>query len=965
MSQETVIPGCDNLAFVEDLYSSYLQNAGSVPQAWQTYFGQMLNGDRATATSQIGPSFSPPPLFGTKNGQNGSNAPSGANGNATNGHASNGSANRVSPDGKLSDHDLQIAIKQEKVTQLVRNYRMRGHLFAKVNPLGDRAVTTQTWRDEKHLDPQYFGFTDDDLNTKFSTVGIGGADVLTLKQLLERLQNTYCRNIGVQFMHIDNVAEREWLQNRMEVCENHIALNNKQQFRILTRLTDAWQFEEFLKEQFPQVKTFSLKGAETLIPLLDLTIEKAGEQGIEEIVMAMAHRGRLNVLANVLAKDKSQIFREIKDLDGHLYERRGDVKYHLGHSRDWITTTGKKVHLSLCFNPSHLEFVNPVAVGRARAKQDRKSKTLALQIHGDAAFAGEGVIQETLNLSQLPAYETGGSLHIIINNQVGFTTDPDEGRSTQYCTDVCKMLQIPIFHVNGEDPEAVAQVVNLAMDFRAAFTRDVVIDMYCYRYFGHNEQDQPRFTQPLMYKQIDEREGVRESYLDHLITLGGVTIEQAEWIKQRTQEDMEEQLERGTSSDFKPKTEHAPGVWSQYRGGADKDTPDVDTGVPVAKLSQLLKQISTVPEGFKPHDTIKSMVLAPRLRMAEGTQSLNWGAAELLAYATLASTGTPVRLSGQDCGRGTFSHRQAVLHDQNTNALYCGLQHISKDQGKVEIYNSPLSEVAVMGFEYGYSLDFPRGLALWEAQFGDFCNVAQVIIDQFIVSAEEKWRRLSGLVLLLPHGYEGQGPEHSSARLERFLALCAEDNIQVAQPTTPAQIFHLLRRQVMRSIRKPLVVMTPKSLLRLPAAASPLSDLSTGTFQRILPDKYVNEQKKTRRILLCSGKIYYELADEREKLNLQDVAILRVEQLYPLRAEHMQAALAPYAKDTPVFWVQEEPENMGAWWYMRIHFGEKLLGQYPFSVVARAESASPATGSHTSHHNEQHKILEQAFAGLK
>jgi len=961
MSQETTVPGVDNLAFVEDLYSSYLQSPASVPREWQAYFGQMLNGDRATASSQIGPSFSPPSLFGGKNGS------ASANGHAVNGHAAtieNKGQTSASP-----ERDMEVSLKQEQVTQLIRNYRMRGHLFAKVNPLGDRAVTSQSWRDEKHLDPSHFGFSEADLNREFSTIGVAGADVLTLQQLLNRLQNTYCRNIGVQFMHIDNVAEREWLQNRMESSENHIVLTQKQQFRILTRLTDAWQFEEFLKEQFPQVKTFSLKGAETLIPLLDLTIEKAGDQGVEEIVMAMAHRGRLNVLANILAKDKSQIFREIKDLDGHLYERRGDVKYHLGHSRDWVTTTGKKVHLSLCFNPSHLEFVNPVAAGRARAKQDRpkdrRANVLTLQIHGDAAIAGEGVTQETLNLSQLGGYETGGSLHIIINNQVGFTTDPDEGRSTQYCTDVCKMLQIPIFHVNGEDPEAVAQVVTLAMEFRAAFRRDVVIDMYCYRFFGHNEQDQPRFTQPLMYKQIDERPGVRESYLEKLIMLGGITTDQAEWIKQRTQEDMEEQLKRGTSDDFKPKTDTLGGVWSRYRGGLDKEVPDVNTGVPREKLSALLKQISTVPEDFKPHDTIRSMVLGPRLKMADGALPLNWGAAELLAYASLTESGVPIRMSGQDCGRGTFSHRQAVLRDQNDNRPYCSLQHISPDQGKIEIINSPLSEVAVMGYEYGYSLDFPTGLVLWEAQFGDFVNVAQVIIDQFITSAEEKWRRLSGLVLLLPHGYEGQGPEHSSARLERFLAACAEDNIQVAQPTTPAQIFHLLRRQVLRPIRKPLVVMTPKSLLRLAAAASPLDDLTTGTFQRILADKYVGQKQTTRRVLLCSGKIYYELAEEREKLNRQDVAILRVEQLYPLRPEHLQAALAPYAAGTPVFWVQEEPENMGAWWYMRIHFGEKLLGQFPFSVVARAESASPATGSHTSHHNEQHKILEQAFAGLQ
>lgn len=941
-------PTNDSLSFVEELYSSYALDPSSVAPEWQAYFGQMMNGDRTAATSQLGPTFTPPPLFGTRVLSNG-----------TNGHVA------------TSPRDLDIAAKQEKVTQLVRNYRMRGHLFSKVNPLGDRATTNETWRDEKHLDPEYFGFTETDLNRQFSTVGMGGADVLTLRELMSRLQETYCRYIGVQYMHIDNVAEREWLQDRMEKSKNRIQLSQREQIRILTRLTDASVFEEFLRTKFKSAKTFSLEGAESLIPLLDLAIEKAGEQGVEEIVLAMAHRGRLNVLANILAKEKSQIFREVADLDPHLYENRGDVKYHLGHSRDWTTANGKKVHLSLCFNPSHLEFVNPVALGRVRAKQDQRtdeshSKVLTLQIHGDAAFVGEGVTQETLNLSQLKGYETGGSLHIIINNQVGFTTGPEEARSTQYCTDIGKMLQIPIFHVNGEQPEAVAQVVRLAMDFRAKFKRDVIIDMYCYRRHGHNEQDEPRFTQPLPYKLIDQREGVRASYLDHLVTLGGVTLEQAEWVEQETRRDMEQQLDKGTSKDYKTPTDPPGGIWRGYHGGEDTSSPDVDTGVPLSQLSSLMKAVSTVPAGFNVHPRIQSMVLDPRREMGEGKRALNWGAAELLAYASLAVAKRPVRLSGQDCGRGTFSHRQAVWHDMNDGHTYCSLKHLSPDQAPVNIINSPLSEIAVMGFEYGYSLDCPSGLVLWEAQFGDFVNVAQVIIDQFLVSAEEKWRRLSGVVLLLPHGYEGQGPEHSSARLERFLQSCAKDNIQVVQPTTPAQIFHVLRRQVLRSIRKPLVVMTPKSLLRLPEATSPLEDLTHGTFQRILPDKYLGQSNNIQRILLCSGKIYYELAAEREKLQLQDsVAILRIEQLYPLRDEHLQAALSPYAAGTPAFWVQEEPENMGGWWYMRIQFGEKLLGQFPLSVAARAASASPATGSHTSHHNEQHKILERAFYGLQ
>ena len=955
MSNHLAATSSESLAFVEELYADYLQNPNSVSPEWQRYFATTVNGDGASGTVRLGPSFQPPGLF-TTNG---------------NGHGAATGSGTGLQNGALAAHDLDVALKQEKVTQLVRNYRMRGHLFAAVNPLGDRHVTSKTWRDEKHLDPRQVGLSDTDMDRSFSTVGVGGANVSTLREIVHCMRETYCRYIGVQFMHIDNVAEREWLQNRMEQSQNRISLTRNEQYRILTRLTDAAVFEEFVDKNFTKpkgAKTFSLAGAETLIPLLDLAIERAGDQGVEEVVLAMAHRGRLNVLANIMAKSKSQIFREFEDKDPHLYEGCGDVKYHLGSSRDWTTASGKTVHLTMCFNPSHLEFVNPVALGRTRAKEDRREdqshkKVLTLQIHGDAAIIGEGVIQESLNLSQLRAYETGGSLHIVVNNQVGFTTGPEDGRSTQYCTDICKMLQIPIFHVNGEHPEAVAQAVRLAMDFRHQFQRDVVIDMYCYRKWGHNEQDEPRFTQPVMYSVIDSRDNVRESYLDHLVTLGGVTADEADWVAERTREDMQKQLEVGRADDYKPSTDTLGGFWKTFKGGADADIPDVVTGLPVPQLSELLTAASTAPDTFHVNAKIQNLVLKPRLEMAAGKTPLNWGAAEVLAYASLGANGVRVRMSGQDCGRGTFSHRHAVWHDAQDGRAYESLQHVRPGQAPVEIFNSSLSETAVLAFEYGYSLDYPDALVLWEAQFGDFSNVAQVIIDQFLVSAEEKWNRLSGLTMLLPHGFEGQGPEHSSARLERFLQLCAEDNIQVAQPSTPAQIFHLLRRQAMRHIRKPLIVMTPKSLLRHPQATSSLEDLSQGTYQRVLPDA-LGIKKKARRILLCSGKIYYELADKRDKLELKDVAILRLEQLYPLRDEHLAPNFAGFASGTECVWVQEEPANMGAWQHLKMQFGDKLLGKFPFRGISRPASASPATGSKKSHDIEQNKILTRAFDGL-
>jgi 2-oxoglutarate dehydrogenase E1 component len=734
--------------------------------------------------------------------------------------------------------------------------------------------------------------------------------------------------------------------------------------RIQTRLTDATIFEEFIQKRFTGAKSFSLEGAESLIPLLDLTIEKAGDQGIREIVMGMAHRGRLNVLANIIGKSPQEIFREFADIDPKLHLGRGDVKYHLGYSGDWITVARLKVHLSLSFNPSHLEFVSPVAIGRVRAKQDRiadtkRSHTMTLVIHGDAAFAGEGIVQETFNLSQLEGYKTGGTIHVVVNNQIGFITSPSEGRSSTYATDVAKMLQIPIFHVNGEDPEAVALVVRLAMDFRSQFKRDVVIDMYCYRRRGHNEGDEPSFTHPVLYRAIESRKSVRDSYLGCLLELGEITRDEADRIAREQTQKLDEELSVARSDDYVVRPQAYPGVWKGYVGGRNADVQEVATGLDRARLAALLEIQTQLPADFHPHPKIVRFLDARR-EMARGERPLDWSAAEALAFGSLAEAGYRVRLSGQDTTRGTFSQRHAVLHDFNDGHRYTPLQFVAKGQAPVEIINSPLSEAGVLGFEYGYSLDCPNGLVMWEAQFGDFVNAAQVIVDQFIASAETKWNRLSGLVLLLPHGFEGMGPEHSSARLERFLALAADSNMQIMNLTSPAQYFHALRRQVLRPWRKPLVIMTPKSLLRHPQAVSSLDACATGHFETVIPDS--DERKSTvDGVLVCSAKLYYELVNEREDLGRHDVAIVRLEQLYPLPMERLKTALAEYRDGTPVYWVQEEPENMGAWRFLLARFGGELFDRLPFSGIYRRASSSPATGSASSHKMEQKELLMQAF----
>lgn len=977
------IPNAQNLAFAESLLADYSRDPLSVPAEWKIYFDTLIAEDEA---AHNGHSNDNGVSNGVNRAYNGSaNGNNNANGNGSsttkNGRSAGGLA--LSPSFKPSSifnppesnteyfnngtagepvsREANAASLQDRVDQLIRAYRVRGHMAAVLNPLGLPRVGAI------EINPDFYGFTEADMDRLFSCETMQRGGRLPLREIIARLRNTYCRSIGVQFMHIDDIKVREWLQVKMEETQNRLQLKREEQIRILTRLTDAVTFEEFLRRKFIGAKSFSLEGAESLIPLLDLAIEKAAADGVEGVMIGMAHRGRLNVLANIMGKSPRAIFREFDDTDPDRHMGRGDVKYHLGYSNHWETLSGRKVYLALCFNPSHLEYVNPVALGRMRAKQDRvgdaeRALGLVVLIHGDAAFAGEGVVQETLNLSELKGYSVGGTLHVVVNNQVGFTTSPNEARSTTYATDIAKMLQIPIFHVNGEDPEAVAQVVRVAMDFRARFKRDVVIDMYCYRKLGHNEADEPSFTQPMLYQAIAKRPSVRESYLQHLLTLGGVSREEADEIDARRRTHLERELTEARSAHYRLPTHGPSDIWTGYTGGSASGIKGIATGVKIDRLKSLLGTLTQTPEDFHPHPKIKK-ILEARSAMATGTQPLDWAAAEALAFATLATEGVRIRLSGQDSERGTFSHRHSTLHDIETGRMYRSFQHLTDNQAPVEIINSPLSEVGVLGFEYGYSQDFPDALVMWEAQFGDFWNAAQVIVDQFIVSAEDKWHRLCGLVMLLPHGFEGMGPEHSSARLERFLALAAEDNIQIVYPTTPAQYFHVLRRQILTSWRKPLIVMTPKSLLRHIEAVSPLEDLTQNSFRKIIPDASGRKGKDISRVLLCTGKIYYELDKQRETLKRNDVAILRIEQLYPLSPTVIEDALKDYAPDTPVIWVQEEPENMGAWRHMRMRYteGGRMFG-HPFWGAMRPESSSPATGSASSHKQEQEQILAEAFA---
>jgi 2-oxoglutarate dehydrogenase E1 component len=844
---------------------------------------------------------------------------------------------------------------QTAVVRLIYAYRDLGHFQAHLDPLSPPPGPHPLLKLEE------FGFREADLDRRFDGSAFHGLQQVTLRDLLSALQETYCRTVGVEFMHIQDTKIRGWLADRIEPRRMRPDLPLRQKFRVLTTLHYAEFFERFLHMRYQGQKRFSLEGAETLIPVLDSLVEKAPSLGVQEFVMGMSHRGRLNVLSNILRKPYQEIFAEFEDnflpesIDGD-----GDVKYHLGFSSDYLTTRGEKIHLSLTPNPSHLEAVNPVVEGRTRAKQrafgdQGRTRGVPLLIHGDAAFAGQGIVAETLNLANLAGYTTGGTLHIIVNNQIGFTTSPNDARSTTYCTDVAKMIQAPIFHVNAEDPEAAVFIAELALEFRQTFNRDVVIDLYCYRKHGHNEGDEPSFTQPLMYREIKDRPSVSEVYTEQLIMRGDVTADEAEALQREFQEMLSKQQTEVHDGPPRKRSKSFSGIWKGLQMGYSRGADN--TGVPRDVLKKIADSLAFIPEGFNVHPKIARLLDSRRNDVQNG-RPVDWAFAEALAFGSLVIEGIHVRLSGQDSRRGTFSQRHAALVDQTTGERYVPLNSLRTDKTLFRVWDSLLSETAVLGFEFGYSIEDPNTLVLWEAQFGDFANGAQTIIDQFLVCSESKWQRSSGLVMLLPHGYEGQGPEHSSARLERFLQSCADDNIQVCNLSTPAQYFHALRRQVKRDFRKPLVIMTPKSLLRHKDCVSPLDQLAGGHFAEVI-DESALKPERVRRVLMCSGKAYYDLLEKRTERKIEDVAIIRLEQFYPFPEAQLRQAFGRYASAREWVWVQEESQNMGGWNFV----DPRLRGMgYSFAYVGRDASSSPATGSLKIHKREQAELVEAALA---
>lgn len=927
-----------NAPFVEELYEHFLADPMSVPEAWRAYFEQIRaqgpqveerpHSPIVAAFEQLGRMG---PVRFVKTGSD--------------------------------DGQYQVA-----TLQLINAHRFMGHRIADLDPLK---------RFEKpavaELEPSTYGFTEADLNREFNVGSFQGLgkQTGTLREILDALRQTYCSTIGVEYMYLTSTAEKRWLQARMEPIRNRPKFDADQKKRILERLTAAETLERYLHTRYVGQKRFSLEGGESAIVALDEAIRTAGRNGAQEIVIGMAHRGRLNVLVNVLGKSPKMLFDEFEGKKASDLSS-GDVKYHMGFSSD-VLTPGGPVHLSLAFNPSHLEIVNPVVLGSVYARQVRrnsptaKDEVLPILIHGDAAVAGQGVNQEVLNFSQTRGYGVGGTVHIVINNQIGFTTsDPRDLRSTTYCTDVFKMVEAPIFHVNGDDPEAVAFVTQLALEFRKEFKKDVVIDIVCFRKLGHNEQDEPAVTQPLMYRKVRQHPGTRARYAEKLVQEGVIPQDEPDAFIARYRDalDRGELLYNPVVNNVVRK--HAVD-WTPFLGQPYTDA--CDTSIPLAEVERLAERLTTVPEGFTLHPRVKK-IIEDRKAMGRGEIPADWGFGENLAYASLVAQGFGVRLSGEDVGRGTFFHRHAVLHDQNRErwdaGTYVPLQNIQEGQGPFYVFDSTLSEEGTLGFDYGYSLTEPNQLTIWEAQFGDFANGAQVVIDQFISSAESKWGRLSGITLLLPHGYEGQGPEHSSARIERYLQLSAELNWQVCQPTTAAQIFHLLRRQMLRRLRKPLVVFTPKSLLRLKEAASPREAFTQGGFQTVIGEVEDLNPKKVKRVLFCSGKVYYELAAYRREKGIEDVAIIRLEQFYPFPAKALEAALAPFTQLKEYVWVQEEPRNQGAWYWLlsRQHLDNMLGKGKRLLLVARPASSSPAVGYLAKHVQQQKALIENAFGPI-
>ncbi|MBP8860148.1 MAG: 2-oxoglutarate dehydrogenase E1 component, partial [Ottowia sp.] len=931
-----------NAPYVEEMYESYLANPGSVPDSWREYFDALQH---VPATD----------------GSNAKDVPHLPVINAFAERAKAGGTQVV----QASGADSELGRKCTAVQELIAAYRNVGARWADLDPL-KRAERPNI----PELEPSFYGFTDADMETVFNTSNtFFGKETMPLRELLNALRETYCGTIGAEYMYITDQGQKRWWQQKLESARAKPQLSAEQKKHVLERLTAAEGLERFLHTKYVGQKRFSLEGGESFIVAMDELVNQAGKQGVQEIVIGMAHRGRLNVLVNTLGKMPAMLFAEFdhtapEDLPA------GDVKYHQGFSSD-VSTPGGPVHLSLAFNPSHLEIVNPVVEGSVRARLDRRGDTegdtvLPVLVHGDAAFAGQGVVMETLALAQTRGYYTGGTVHIVINNQIGFTTsDPRDTRSTLYCTDVVKMIEAPVLHVNGDDPEAVVLCTQLALQYRQDFNKDVVVDIVCFRKLGHNEQDTPMLTQPLMYTKIGKHPGTRKLYGEKLVTQGVLPADGPEQMvaTYRAAMDAGKHTVDPVLTNFKSK--YAVD-WSPFLN--QKWTDAADTAIPLAEWKRLAERITTVPEGFTVHTLVKK-VLEDRAAMGRGEINVDWGMGEHMAFASLVASGYPVRLSGEDCGRGTFVHRHAVLHDQKREkwdvGTYVPLQHVADNQAPFNVIDSILSEEAVLGFEYGYASNDPNTLVIWEAQFGDFVNGAQVVIDQFIASGEVKWGRVNGITLMLPHGYEGQGPEHSSARLERFMQLCADTNMQVVQPTTASQIFHVLRRQMIRPLRKPLVIMTPKSLLRNKDATSPLAEFTKGGFQTVIGDRGDVKADKVKRVIACSGKVYYDLAKRREEKGIDDVAILRVEQLYPFPHKAFAAELKKYPGATEVVWCQDEPQNQGAWFFVQHYIHENMASGQRLGYAGRAASASPAVGYAHLHQDQQKALIDAAFGRLK
>jgi 2-oxoglutarate dehydrogenase E1 component len=918
-----------NAPLIEAWYEAWLEDPASVPEQWSAEFARMR--DEGAAAEERG-------------------------------HLEVQERYRLlgelAPTREANYHESDS--KQAAVLKLIHAYRIRGHETAKLDPLGN-----------PHRDPvpdltlEFNDLGKADLDSYFDTGNLVAPKRMRLREIVDLCQKVYCGSIGLEYMHIHDTTKRDWLQKRMEGSAGIYDVNDSERLRILQMLTAAEGLEKYLHTRYVGQKRFSLEGGDSLIPLLHEIMLHAGERGVQEIVMGMAHRGRLNVLVNILGKSPAMLFAEF---EGSLAKkdpmRSGDVKYHLGFASD-IHTPGGPVHMALAFNPSHLEIVDPVVVGSARARQVRRKdknhdQVMPILIHGDAAFAGQGVVMELFQMSEVRGFAVGGSLHIVINNQVGFTTsNVADARSTPYCTAVAKMVNAPIFHVNADDPEAVHHVMKIACDFRSAFKRDVVIDLYCYRRHGHNEADEPAATQPLMYQKIRSMPTTRQIYADDLVSRGVVAAD----LPQKMLDEYREHLDRGdqvADVTTEPRTNEYAANWRDF--GFSADPRGVDTTVPVATIRALSDKLTQLPEGFRLHPRVDKIIEDRRL-MAKGELDMDWGFAETMAYASLVEQGTNLRLVGQDSGRGTFFHRHAVLHNQVDGQSVLPLAELNPNTN-VLVVDSLLSEEAVLAFEYGYATAAPETLVIWEAQFGDFVNGAQVVIDQFITSGEAKWGRLCGLTMLLPHGYEGQGPEHSSARLERFLQLCSQQNIQVCVPSTPAQMFHLMRRQVLQATRKPLVVMTPKSLLRSKASTSKLELLETGFFQRVIGDRGPGDAHEIKRVVLCSGKVYYDLAEQRDARGLRDVAVLRLEQLYPFPLHDVAAFINEFPSAHEVVWCQEEPQNQGAWYQIRHHL-QSCVGIRELKYAGRDSSASPAVGYHKLHVEEQQNLVNQALGSTE